>query len=101
MHDLDTNVHYLITNKGDKPVKTNDMGQVPARFTAGVTGVSGYEVRRRLGQKYEANNPSLAIACETPKSLQRPALAQKKFYTPASAKMFGYAQCPNQTVMPY
>lgn len=36
--DIDSNKKFLIDNVGSNPIYVNDVGQIPSRFSTGVTG---------------------------------------------------------------
>ena len=48
--DNDTNKKFLISNKGGPPVSVNVNGQIPSRFTHGVSGFLSFKQRNELSQ---------------------------------------------------
>lgn len=68
--DIDSNKRYLIDNKGGSPVFVNQVGQIPSRFTLGVTGVANYVTRDKMSKDERLPaEKALAIKYEKPKSL--------------------------------
>ena len=100
--DYDTNRKFLISNSGSDPVLVDNVGQIPSRFVADVTGVAHYVDRKKLvlDPRLSAEG-ALAMKVDEPKSLKNVTKRRHQYYTPVPQKFHGYSQMPRQLCMPY